>query len=180
MRDTIVVNLFGGPGTAKSIFCALIFAKLKLKGVSAEMAREEIKNDIWKGDTYRLTNQQAIYSDQQRIVHSLKGKVDVVVCDAPLMNSILYDKLYNKDIDVDFHRMVENEFKRYNNRNFVLLRTMPYEKEGRYQEEAEAKEIDAKVISLLNEYGLAYEALDAWKESADVIARKILKELGVC
>jgi len=180
MKDTIVVNLFGGPGTAKSIFCALIFAKLKLKGVSAEMAREEIKNDIWKGDTYRLTNQQAIYSDQQRIVHSLKGKVDVVVCDAPLMNSILYDKLYNKNVDNDFHRTVENEFNRYNNRNFVLKRTMPYEKDGRYQDEVEAKEIDNRVITMLDDYGLKYEVLDAWKESADVIARKILIELKIC
>lgn len=180
MKDTIVVNLFGGPGTAKSIFCALIFAKLKLKGVSAEMAREEIKNDIWKGDTYRLSNQQAIYSDQQRIVHSINGKVDVIVCDAPLMNSILYDKLYNKNIDIDFHRTVSNEFNRYNNRNFVLNRTMPYESEGRYQDEVEAKEIDKKVLAMLDEYGLKYEQYDAWKENADVITRKILKELGVC
>lgn len=178
MKDTIVVNLFGGPGTAKSIFCALIFARLKLNGVSCEMAREVVKDEIWKGNTYLLSNQQAIYSEQQKLVHALREKVDVVVTDAPLMNSILYDNIYNENVDIDFHRTVKNEFDRYNNMNFVLSRVMPYEKEGRHQNEQEAETVSAEVLDLLTKNGIPFKNFDAWEENANVIAREVLKKLN--
>lgn len=178
MKDTIVVNLFGGPGTAKSIFCALIFAKLKLNGVNCEMAREFAKDMIWEGSEHILENQQRVYSEQQRRLFNLNGKVDVVITDAPILNSLIYDRV-NKGDDIDFHRTIINEFHRYNNRNFVLNRVVGYEQEGRYQNEDGAKEIDGIVLKTLDGV-TSYDKLDAWPENADVIARKILKELNLC
>jgi len=179
MKKTIVVNLFGGPGTCKSIFCALIFAKLKLNGVNCEMAREFAKDMIWQGSTHVLDNQHMVYGEQQRRVFTLNGKVDVIVTDAPILNSLIYDKV-NNGVDIDFHRMVINEFNRYENRNYYLNRVVGYEQEGRYQDEDGAKEIDQIVLTTLNESGMMYKTLNAWPENADVIARDILLELKVC
>lgn len=176
MSKTIVVNLFGGPGTAKSIFCALIFAKLKLEGVNCEMAREYAKDEVWAGSEHLLDNQQGVYGEQQRRLYVLDGKVTVAVTDAPLMNSIIYDKL-GKGNDVDFRRTVKNEFNRYDNRNYVLKRVMGYEREGRTQDEDGAREVDKLVLDTLDEYAIKYSEFDAYPENADVIARQILLEL---
>jgi hypothetical protein len=178
MKKTIVVNLFGGPGTAKSIFCALIFARLKLNGINCEMAREFAKDMIWEGSEHILENQQRVYSEQQRRLYSLNGKVDVVITDAPLLNSLIYDRVNNGE-DIDFHRTIINEFNRYDNRNYVLNRVVSYEQEGRYQDEAGAREIDEIVLKTLDG-GFSYMMLDAWEENANVIARDILKELKLC
>ena len=176
MNKTIVVNLFGGPGTAKSIFCALIFAKLKLEGVNCEMAREYAKDEVWAGSSYLLENQQGVYGEQQKRLYVLDGKVTVAVTDAPLMNSIIYDKL-GKGADVDFRRTVKNEFNRYDNRNYVLKRVMGYEQEGRTQDEEGAKLVDKMVFDTLDEYAVKYKEFSAYPENADVIAREILLEL---
>ena len=47
MEKQKIVNLFGGPGTAKSIFCADIFSALKRKGINCEMSREYAKDIAW-------------------------------------------------------------------------------------------------------------------------------------
>ena len=176
MRKTIVINLFGGPGTAKSIFCALIFAKLKLEGINCEMAREYAKDEVWAGSEHLLENQQGVYGEQQKRLYVLDGKVAVAVTDAPLMNSIIYDKL-GKSQGIDFQRSVKNEFDRYDNRNYVLKRVMGYEREGRTQDEDGAKNVDKMVIDTLNEMGVTYKEFPAYPENADVIAREILLEL---
>lgn len=178
MSKTIVVNLFGGPGTAKSIFCALIFARLKLEGINCEMAREYAKDEIWAGSAHLLENQQAVYGEQLKRIYALNGKVTVAVTDAPLVNSIIYDKIGNSALGgIDFQRTVKNEFDRYDNRNFVLNRVMGYEREGRTQDEEGAKEVDKVVKETLDEYGIKYTEFDAWPENADVIAREIILEL---
>ena len=43
MKETLVVNLFGGPGTGKSTMMAGIFAKLKSLGYDCEMCVEFAK-----------------------------------------------------------------------------------------------------------------------------------------
>jgi hypothetical protein len=180
MKKTIVVNIFGGPGTMKSIACALIFAKLKIHGVNCEMSREFAKDIIWQGSAHVLDNQHMVYGEQQRRIFDLKGKVDVVVTDAPLLNSVIYDKLGDSEKDKDFHRTVINEFNRYDNRNYYFVRGNTYEQEGRYQDEDGAKAIDNIVLETLDENGFKYRTIEAWPETADVIARDILKELKLC
>lgn len=180
MKKTIVVNLFGGPGTCKSIFCALIFARLKLNGVNCEMAREYAKDEVWANSEHLLKDQEAVHAEQKKRIRPLNGKVDVVVTDAPLINSIIYDKLSDGEEDIDFHRTIINGFNKYDNYNYVLNRVMPYEQEGRYQDEEGAKKVDAFVEDTLDNLGFKYKKLDAWEENANVIAREILKQLKVC
>ena len=47
-KNTIVVNLFGGPGSGKSTFMANLFYHLKCRGVEVEMAPEFAKDLVWE------------------------------------------------------------------------------------------------------------------------------------
>ena len=45
--NTLVINLFSGPGVGKSTTAAMVFAKLKMNGVDCEMALEFAKEKVW-------------------------------------------------------------------------------------------------------------------------------------
>ena len=47
-KNTIVVNLFGGPGSGKSTFMANLFYHLKCRGVEVVMAPEFAKDSVWE------------------------------------------------------------------------------------------------------------------------------------
>ena len=48
-KNTLVVNLFGGPGTGKSTTMAHVFAELKWRGYDCEMSNEYAK-EVEDGD----------------------------------------------------------------------------------------------------------------------------------
>ena len=50
MKDTLIVNLYGGPGSGKSTGAAYLFAKLKMAGVDAEYVTEFAKDKVWEGN----------------------------------------------------------------------------------------------------------------------------------
>ena len=47
MTNTLVVNLYGAPGSGKSTGAAYIFAKLKMLGVNCELITEFAKDKVW-------------------------------------------------------------------------------------------------------------------------------------
>ena len=57
MKETLVVNFFGGPGVRKSTFCAELFARLKWENVNCEMALEYAKDIVWEENYKILENQ---------------------------------------------------------------------------------------------------------------------------
>jgi hypothetical protein len=90
MTDTLVVNLFGGPGVSKSTNRALVFAKLKLAGMNVEEAPEFAKELVWEGRHKALRYQQYIIGKQMWRVERLRGEVDVVVTDSPILFGLIY------------------------------------------------------------------------------------------
>ena len=44
MKETLVINLFGGPGCGKSTTMARLFADLKARGYNVEMVSEFAKD----------------------------------------------------------------------------------------------------------------------------------------
>jgi len=154
MNKTQVINFFGGPNTGKSTRMGETFSKLKKDDVAVEMAPEYAKEMVWQEETPNILNNQIhIFGVQQNRIHRLLGKVDVVVTDAPLMNSILYDSTGNEH----FHKLVYNQFKSLNNINILLERTVgKYETYGRMHDEKSAKEIDEELKEILADYSIPY------------------------
>ena len=70
MKNTLVVNLFGGPGCGKSTLMAGIFHQLKLKGYDCEMVTEFMKDLVWEKEL-KLLKTNCIFS-QNKIIDYLE------------------------------------------------------------------------------------------------------------
>lgn len=170
----IVVNLFAGPGVGKSTNAARIFAELKMKGVNCEMALEFAKDKVWEESFKTMDDQIYIFGKQFHKIWRLKDKVDVIICDSPLPISIVYDK-ENSDA---FHKLIIEQFNRFQNLNFYLKRSAVYQTEGRIQTEEEARIIDKVVENVLVEYNIPFVTLDidnAAKSIVDIVMDELKK-----
>lgn len=178
MKETLVVNLFGGPGVSKSTNCALTFGKLKVQGVNAEMASEYAKDLVWEERHKALDFQPYICAKQMYRVHRLLGKVDVVLTDSP----ILFGLIYAKDIHIGWEEWLVDTFNEWNTLNFRLIRDLehhPYNPKGRLQTKDEAQEVDAQVDRLLRRYAIPHIPVKVMpgEQTADHLAETILKAM---
>lgn len=169
-KKTLFINLFGGPGTGKSTLCASIFTELKMKGVDCEMALEYAKDVVWEESFTKLKNQIYIFGKQHSRIHRLDGKVDVVITDSPLINSIVYDVTdnpYLKDL-------VLFEFKKLNTINYFLKRGTQYNPNGRMQTIEDALKVDEKYKQLLDENDIPYHEIEVGADNSKLIVRDLI------
>lgn len=76
MKDTLIVNLYAGPGSGKSTGAAYIFSKLKLKDIDAEYVSEYAKDRVWQNDQFPLEHCQLYITGKQLLkIVRLFGKV---------------------------------------------------------------------------------------------------------
>lgn len=172
MKKTIVINLFGGPGVGKSTLCALVFAKLKVMGVDCEMATEYAKDMVWEESYKKLENQIYIFGKQHARVHRLLGKVDVVITDSPLLNSIVYDKTNN----IALKKLVISEFWKLNTLNFYLTRKLDYEENGRVQTLKEAIGVDNNYLKLIQDNDIDYTIIEPG--DIETVIKKIIIKIN--
>jgi nicotinamide riboside kinase len=172
MKKTIIVNLFGGPGTGKSTLCGGLYTQLKVMGIDCEMAREYVKDLVWEESFKKIQNQQYIFGKQNNILVRLTGKVDVVITDSPLLLSIVYYKGKNPY----FADNVLWEFNNLNTLNYYLDRTFNYVENGRMQTAEQAKQVDETCLNLLNDKNISYKRISPGLESlTDIINDIIIK-----
>lgn len=169
--NTLLVNLFGGPGTGKSTTAAGVFHQLKLQGVNCEMALEYAKDKVWEESEQVLDNQLYVFGKQFHRVWRLLGKVDIIITDAPLLNSILY----YEDKNPFFPEMVLFEHNRLNNLDVLLERVKDYNPAGRLQTEEKARALDNKIKGILDIESPDYINVKANAAAVDVIVGCALK-----
>lgn len=168
----IVVNLFGGAGCGKSTLMALIFAELKKLGIETEMAPEWVKEKVWDESFKVMADQIYVFGKQLHRIKRLEDKVDVVICDSPLLCSIIYDQSKNQA----FSNLVVDQFKSFNNMNYYLKRSTRYVPNGRMENEEEAKKKDEEIQVLLGVTGSRYQEVDK-DEAIFVIVNQVLEAL---
>lgn len=153
---TKYINLFGGPGVGKSTTAAAIFVDMKKRGMNVELVTEVAKDFVWEDRATTLTIQPYITIKQFRNLVRLKGKVDYVITDAPILMGCAYADKYApnlpasyKQLIVDLHRQELNP-----SVNVVLKRVFDYDSNGRYQSEAEAHDFDRAMQDVLDSNNL--------------------------
>lgn len=150
-RQTFIINLFGGPGTGKSTTAASLFAKMKLAGVSCELVSEYAKDLTWdfpEGEHPGLLDSMDLLAQQSLRQRRLLGKVDYVITDSPLpLITCFQDRGHFAGMEW-FETAVLQTYSMFNNINVSLERVKSYVPEGRNQTEAEAWEIDRRVLQL--------------------------------
>jgi nicotinamide riboside kinase len=171
--NTLVVNLYGGPGSGKSTIMAGIFSELKWMGINCEMGPEYAKEKVWEESLKILNNQIYVFGKQLHTLIRVVDKVDVVITDSPLLLSLVYG-----DNECEhFKKLVLDVYDRFNNLDIFLTRVKKYNPSGRLQTKEEAIEIDVKLKSLLVKNDINYTEFCGCKESVkdicDIIVRKI-------
>lgn len=144
MKNTLIINLFGGAGIGKSTLMARIFSELKVQGYDCEMVTEFAKDLVWEKRNETFKDELYIFAKQNHRLFRVNGKVDIIVTDRPL----LLTNAYNQD-DKELCSLCLKTFNQYNNLNFLLKRQTVYQENGRNQSEEEAIQIDRITQDLL-------------------------------
>jgi len=153
---TKYINLFGGPGVGKSTTAAAVFVEMKRRNMNVELVTEVAKDFVWEGRMKTLDIQPYVTIKQFRNLYRLKGKVDYVITDAPILLGCIYADKYAptlpasyKQFIVDLHRQELNP-----SVNVMLKRVFDYDANGRYQSETEAHELDKAMQDVLDSNNL--------------------------
>lgn len=155
MKDTLVVNLFAGPGAGKSTGAAYIFSMLKMAGIDTEYVNEYAKDKVWEDNKEVFKCQFLITGKQAYKILRCVGKVDVVITDSPIAIGAQYchDNPFLKDACL-------YEFNKYKNLNIYINRVKKYNPNGRHQTEEEAKKIDESTKQWLKDNKINYIEVD--------------------
>lgn len=173
-KETLIVNLIGGPCSGKSTVAAELFARLKKMGIKCELVPEYIKEEIYDEHNLVINDQIYLFSHELHQLLNKINKVDVIIHDGSLLLNINYDKEDNKI----FHELIITEYNKFNNLDFFLCRNnIKFEKYGRIHDENESKIIDEKIKNLYHKYNLNFIELDS-KDSVDKIIKYIFDKLN--
>lgn len=170
----VVINLFAGPGSGKSTTCAGVFSKLKLAGVNCEMALEYAKDKIWENSLDVLDDQIYVFGKQLHRLNCLKDKVDVIITDSPILLSIIYNKDASKYLD----DLIIEQFHKFNNLNYYVVRDESFSSQGRVHNYEESIEKDNQIKILLNENNISYTTVYK-HNSVDTIVNDVMKLLNL-
>lgn len=173
---TLVINLFGGPGTGKSSTAASVFSLLKAENINCEMALEFAKDKVWEGSSHILDNQLYVFGKQYHRIKRLEGKVDVIITDSPILLSLVYGFKEG----VSFHNLVREKHYEFDSVNYFLKREKPYNPAGRVQTEENAKKLDVSLKGVLLSNGIKFTELPADKATPILIVKEILERINNC
>jgi predicted GTPase len=93
MIKTKNILLYGAPSSGKSSLAALVFGLLKLKNCNTELIREYAKDLVWAGQDMKTAGVDVeldIFVNQHKREKLVKGKVDYMVTDSPLLLNAFY------------------------------------------------------------------------------------------
>ena len=176
----LVVNLFGGPGTGKSTNAALLFGKLKIAGVNAELVTEYAKDLTWEKRHNALGFQPYVTFKQAWRVARLRDEVEVIVTDSPFLLGLVYPGFGSTP---SFEHCVVEIYDLFHNYNVFLSResaSHPYNPSGRKQSESQARQLDREILSVLHKHEINHEVVPVMEgeETANYLRDSVLRQLA--
>lgn len=172
-KETLVINLIGGPGSGKSTCASGIFYELKKLGINCELSLEFAKDKVWEESYNVLSDQLYVFGKQYHKLFRLKNKVDVIITDSPLIISIHYNKMPSNH----FNNLVVEQYHTFNNLMYFIKRGETYQSEGRMQTLEESEMIDSDIKNILHTYDIDYTELQN-TEAVNYIVEEVKKKLN--
>lgn len=163
----LTVNLWGAPGSGKSTTAAGLFFLMKINKWKAELVMEFAKELVWEQRHSYFGDQASIFSEQnRRLLRLVDHNIDFAVTDSPLPLPAFY-----KDPDYlpSFDQVVMEQFKRYNNVNYFLVRKHSFEPIGRRHDETQAMEIEDRLQQFMRANGIDFTLMDACPQTPELI-----------
>ena len=170
-KETLVINILGGPGCGKSTTAAALFALLKNQDVDCELITEFAKQLVWEKRKETFKDEIYLFAKQEHRLAMVNGKVDVIITDRPLILTCLYGKDNDSLCDLCYQ-----EFNHYHNVNFVLTREKKFNPNGRNQTLEQAEAIDKQIVELLNDYDIPYITVKGDANAAEAIMNILRKK----
>lgn len=143
-----------------------------MKGINAELITEFAKDKVWEENKEVFKNQAYLFGKQSFKMSRCRDKVDCIITDSPLPLSIFYNS--DPVLGESFNQTVMNVFGSYNNSNYLLLRTKPYNPTGRHQSEEESDALKEPMVKLLKERDIPYLEINGEIEGYDKIINDVM------
>ena len=164
MKNTIIINIAGGPGTGKTTVAAKVFSQLKAMGYDVENVSEFAKELVWEGRSEAFNDRLYMHSEQNHRLMQMNGKLDYIITDSPLFLTSVYNSYYLKDkFPKSYNDMIDlatiETFKLYNNRVYLLERETSYNVVGRRENQNEANDIDKGIREYLINNNIEYKTV---------------------
>lgn len=156
---TKVINFFAGSGAGKSTIAAALFAEMKCMGLEVELIREYVKDWAWTGRKIGVYDQFYITAKQ---IHEESQKYNILeyLCtDSPILLGAFYEEYHHgiiitRPAVLNFLKYAESQGVTYY--NFFLERTKPFNPNGRYETEEQARKIDMALKSWLHNMNIPF------------------------
>lgn len=180
MKETKIINLFGGPSSGKSTITSGLFYELKKKNISCDNPYEFPKQVAWEDNTSQITDQLYIFANQHRGIVRSYGKVDYIILDSPILLSLAYKNGYDDGYPASFYsesfdKMVIDVFNKYENINLFLERPDNFQEDGRFQNKEESLMFDSKIKSILDDNSIEYRTLQVNDLTIEFILKFVLE-----
>jgi hypothetical protein len=175
MRKTVIVNLYGAPGAGKSTGSAYIFGQLKMNNISVELVREFVKDKIYEKSEGVFNDQVYILGKQHFRQTNVKGNVDVIITDCPLIVQAYYTDKYKFPYADELRQLVLKLYSLENNINYFVNRDKPYNPDGRFQTEADSDSISDNLKEYLDNLGIEYKEINGNITDYDSVVEDIIK-----
>ncbi len=128
-----IINLIGGPNTGKTTTALGLTYLMKMAGYRVKYVSEYAEEMVYEERSNILEDQLYILAKQNRRLHRLRGLVDYVVTDSPLVLGLVYAKDGGSP---ELRSLIHNYWNQYDNATFMLGRNsqMKFETQGRVQQ----------------------------------------------
>lgn len=153
---TTVINLIGGPGCGKSTAAAWLYADMKCNKRNVEMVREVAKKYAIAGHKIGPFEQLSILGEQIKEESALFGKVEYIVTDSPALLGGFYceynhHQRFMSDMVEQYYKYARQQGVKF--WNYWIIRDGEYDVSGRFESEAQAKEIDLNIKRYVKDFG---------------------------
>lgn len=156
---TIVVNMFAGPGAGKTTCAWQVASELKKRGYITEYVPEYAKELVWDKNFDQLDgtldHQKQLLEVQAHRLERLKGQVDFIVTDSPLMLNAIYLTGSPEEMK-RYTDQVYRRFAAYDNFSVFIQRGKSFEQAGRIHDLEQSRKIDQQIKDLLHDYKIYY------------------------
>ena len=173
VRPTVVVSIFGGPGSGKTTAALDITARLKKLGFLADFAPEYAKEVVWdtkaplaseqeRGQALDLLNrgletQQIFFAQQKARVNRCLGQCDFVVTDSPgLIGMVCLRPPFDAQGRAELFEAMMSDFLSHHNFVMAMRRGEAYEAQGRIESPKRAMAMDRATCELLDGLGVPW------------------------